>query len=92
MNHPHYEDVGARERTKAVYTVFSRREVKEVHDILATMQVGAITTPKDGKNSRGWPNSVLGRILDNPARYHLSLIEPWYLSTQRGVLRDIIEI
>ena len=39
MNHPHFEDVGSRERTKKVYTVYSRRSPKEVHNILTDMKV-----------------------------------------------------
>jgi len=39
VNHPHYEDAGLRERTRKVYTVFSRRPPAQVHRALLDLGV-----------------------------------------------------
>ena len=39
VNHPHYEDAGIRDRTKKVYTVFSRRSKEDVHKALVSLKV-----------------------------------------------------
>ena len=38
VNHPHYEDVGLRERTKQIYKMYSRSSIQEYHDILVGLK------------------------------------------------------
>ncbi|KAK5973872.1 C-mannosyltransferase dpy-19 [Trichostrongylus colubriformis] len=38
-NHPHYEDVGIRNRTKLLYSMFSRKPIHELHETLKQLGV-----------------------------------------------------
>ncbi|KAK6038645.1 hypothetical protein COOONC_23850, partial [Cooperia oncophora] len=38
-NHPHYEDVGIRNRTKLLYSMFSKKPINELHETLKKLGV-----------------------------------------------------
>lgn len=46
INHPHYEDVGLRERTKRVYEMYSRKPVEQVHHTMMELKANYLLLSK----------------------------------------------
>jgi len=46
VNHPHYEDEGMRRRTKAVYSMYSRKTVEEVHAVMLELKAAYLLLQK----------------------------------------------
>ncbi|TRY79739.1 hypothetical protein TCAL_08341 [Tigriopus californicus] len=46
INHPHYEDVGLRERTKRVYEMYSRKSLDQVHQTMVEMKANYLVLSK----------------------------------------------
>lgn len=60
VNHPHYEDVGIRERTHKVYQIFSRKPPAVVWETLNSMQVTHVIV--DTQWCRGRPKPGCGMV------------------------------
>ncbi|VDN02951.1 unnamed protein product [Thelazia callipaeda] len=65
VNHPHYEDAGQRERTYKVYSILSRKPIKEVYHTLKQMGVNYyIFRPRWCDPSHSLPNCTFQDIWD----------------------------
>ncbi|GFR59750.1 Dpy-19-like 1 [Elysia marginata] len=64
VNHPHYEDAGLRERTKTVYTTYSRKPVEEVKKNLQRLGVQYLILEDGWCRRRSRPGCSLPEIWD----------------------------
>ncbi|XP_060064566.1 probable C-mannosyltransferase DPY19L1 [Ylistrum balloti] len=64
INHPHYEDAGLRERTKDVYTMYSRKPAEEVKKILKKRKVQYAILEESWCNRRSGVGCSMPEIWD----------------------------
>ncbi|XP_041758878.1 probable C-mannosyltransferase DPY19L1 [Coregonus clupeaformis] len=64
VNHPHYEDTWQRERTKLVYTMYSRKPAKEVKRNLMQLQADYFILEDSWCNRRSRPGCSMPEIWD----------------------------
>ncbi|GFO16417.1 protein dpy-19-like 1-like protein [Plakobranchus ocellatus] len=64
VNHPHYEDAGLRERTKTVYTVYSRKPIEQVKTKLESLGVQYLVLEDSWCRKRSRPGCSLPEIWD----------------------------
>lgn len=64
VNHPHYEDVGLRERTKLVYSMYSRKDEEDVWRNLQKLQVNFAILEDSWCTRRTKPGCALPEIWD----------------------------
>uniref|UniRef100_A0A8C7P351 C-mannosyltransferase DPY19L1 n=1 Tax=Oncorhynchus mykiss TaxID=8022 RepID=A0A8C7P351_ONCMY len=64
VNHPHYEDTWQKERTKLVYTMYSRKPAKEVKRNLMQLQADYFILEDSWCNRRSRPGCSMPEIWD----------------------------
>ncbi|XP_076059997.1 protein C-mannosyl-transferase DPY19L1 [Oratosquilla oratoria] len=64
VNHPHYENAGLRKRTKDVYSIFSRRTAKSVHETLLNMKVNFVVLQESWCQRRNRPGCGMVDLWD----------------------------
>ncbi|OWF50081.1 probable C-mannosyltransferase DPY19L1 [Mizuhopecten yessoensis] len=64
VNHPHYEDAGLRERTKDVYTMYSRKPAEEVKNIFKKLKVQYAILEESWCNRRSGVGCSMPEIWD----------------------------
>lgn len=64
VNHPHYEDAGLRERTKLVYSMYSRKSVEQVKRNLISLQVDYFILEDSWCTRRTRPGCSMPEIWD----------------------------
>lgn len=64
VNHPHYEDANLRERTMKVYSMYSRKPIVEVRDIMKDLKADYIVLEKSWCSRRSRPGCSMPEIWD----------------------------
>lgn len=64
VNHPHYEHAGLRERTRLVYTVYSRKPPTEIHRVLSMLHVTHVVVEEPWCNKRYKPGCSFADVWD----------------------------
>ena len=64
VNHPHYEDAGLRERTKKVYSMYSRKSADEVKPMMVEMKVDYVIVEDSWCTRRTKPGCQMAEIWD----------------------------
>ncbi|XP_062517934.1 probable C-mannosyltransferase DPY19L1 [Corticium candelabrum] len=64
VNHPHYEDVGLRERTHKVYQIYSRKPAHEIHSTLKSLGVNYVIVEDTWCHQKSQEGCSMGEVWD----------------------------